>query len=57
MAINGENYSTGGAIVTLFPKFWDKLIFVFSDEIAQKFICIIYIIRNNNGTIWVQITH
>ena len=26
------------------------------DELAQKFICIIYIIRNNNDAIWVHIS-
>ena len=42
-------------VVSLFPKFWNMLILVSSDEIGQRFMYKICIIRNNNDVIWVYI--
>ena len=50
--IFGENCSTNGAAVTLFPKFLPQFLF---EEIAKKIICNIYMIRNNNDAICVHI--
>ena len=51
-----ENLSTGGTVISLFSEIFGVCRSQFLvDEIAQKFLWKIYIIRNNNDAIWVHI--
>ena len=51
----GENRSTGVAVVLIFPEiFGIRWSWFLMNEIGQKFIYKIYIIRNNDDAIWVH---
>ena len=53
----GKNRSSGGAVVTHFPEVLRSayLSRILGDEIAQKFIYKVYIIKSKNDAIWVHI--